>query len=106
MLLLSADDVQEWLRHYRFEPNLIFSEGEVTAELPQLGLLGFGASIDEALDDLLAEIRAYTQRFFERSSLYMQSARRDQWPLLLRFALTDPEEQRRLLAEPPLPAGS
>src|SRR5207248_4392870 len=61
MLLLSANDVVAGLNQYRLEPDLTFSEGEVTAQLPELGLLGFGITIDGALDDLLAELRAYAQ---------------------------------------------
>jgi len=101
MILLSAEDLVNTLRHYRFESEVIFSDGEVTAQLPLLGLLGFGTTLDEALADLLAELRAYTYRFFDQSSLYMQSTRREHWPWLLRFALTPPDEQARLLEEPP-----
>src|SRR5258708_3431930 len=101
MILLSAEDLVNTLRHYRFESEVIFSEGEVTAQLPSLGLLGFGTTLDEALADLLTELRAYTYRFFDESSLYMHSNRREHWPWLLRFALTPPDEQARLLEEPP-----
>jgi hypothetical protein len=101
MLLLSADDVVEGLHQYRLEPDIVFSEGEATAQLSQFGLLGFGNTVDEALDDLLAELRTYSQRFFDRSSFYMQSDRREHWPWLLRFALTPPDDQRLLLVEPP-----
>ena len=104
MIALNADDEADRLRRYRFDPALTFSRGEVTAELAPFGLLGFGASVDEALDDLLAELRAYTQRFFERSGFYGQSDRRDHWPWLLRFALTPPDEQHLLLVEPPDPS--
>ncbi|MGH2460298.1 MAG: hypothetical protein ACRDIY_15685 [Chloroflexota bacterium] len=93
MVLLSADDVAAGLGHDRFEPELVFSEGEVTAQLPRFGLLGFGATVDEALDDLLTELRGYVRRFFEQSSLYMQSERRAEWPWLLRFALPPPDGQ-------------
>jgi hypothetical protein len=103
MILLNAEDLVNSLRHYRFESEVIFSDGEVTAQLPRLGLLGFGTTLDEALVDLLAELRAYTHRFFDQSSLYMRSARREHLPWLLRFALTPPDEQARLLEEPPSP---
>src|SRR5579871_3971139 len=101
MILLNATDTMDWLQAYRFEPDLIFSGGEVTAALPRFGLLGFGTTVDEALADLLTELRVYTQRFFDRSSLYMQSERRAHWPWLLRFALTPPDAQPLLLVEPP-----
>jgi hypothetical protein len=98
---VNAADMADWLRRYRFEPTIVLSNGEVTAELAQFGLLGFGATVDEALDDLLVEMRAYSHRFFDRSGLYVQSDRREHWPWLLRFALTPPDEQHLLLVEPP-----
>ncbi|HEX5415839.1 MAG TPA: type II toxin-antitoxin system prevent-host-death family antitoxin [Chloroflexota bacterium] len=101
MVLLPAEDLAVFLRQYRFEAEIIFSDGEVTAQLPRFDLLGFGATIDEALDDLLSELRAYVTRFFDRSSFYMQSERREHWPWLMRFALTPSDEQRLLLIEPP-----
>jgi hypothetical protein len=73
----------------------------VTAELAQFGLLGFGETVDEALDDLLTELRAYAQRFFDRSGPHMQSDRREHGPWLLRVALTPADEQHLLLIEPP-----
>jgi hypothetical protein len=104
MILLNADDLVNTLRQYRFESEVIFSDGEVTAQLPSFGLLGFGSTLDEALADLLSELRAYTQRFFDESSLYMNSTRREHLPWLIRFALTPPDEQARLLEERPASA--
>jgi len=101
MLLLNAEDAESLLREYRFAPEIVFSAGEVTAQLPQFGVLGFGENVDEALADLLAELRLYTQRYFERASLYMQSDRRGHMPWLLRFALTPTDQQHLLLESAP-----
>src|SRR5438874_13315186 len=86
MLLLNTQDVLALLRQYRFESRVIFSEGEVTIEMHQLSLLGFGDTFHEALADLLNELRVYAQNFFEEPSLYMNSNRREHLPWLLRFA--------------------
>src|SRR4051794_26779186 len=64
MLLVRPDDVRRWLDTFRLSLRVVLDEGEVTITAGPLGLSGFGESLDTALDDLLEEIRAYTQRFF------------------------------------------
>src|SRR3990172_4088471 len=59
MLLVRADDLATYLGSFGFEVELVEDGDEVTAALPRLGLLGFGASREEAIDDLLVELRAY-----------------------------------------------
>src|SRR5438552_4082710 len=68
MLLLNLEDAEGWLHAFHFEPEVVIADGEVTAQLSRFGLLGFGTTVDEALGDLLSELRAYTQRFFERAN--------------------------------------
>lgn len=70
----------------------------MTIALPRLGLLGFGATHEEAVDDLLEELRLYARDYFERASLYAETSRAGHAPWLLRFALTPAEAQRELLA--------
>ena len=73
-------------------------EEEVTAAVPKLGALGFGVDLDEAIDDLLVELRVYAADYFERASFYASTDRSEHAPWLLRFALTPAAEQRALLA--------
>jgi hypothetical protein len=98
MVLVRAEDLAEYLDSFRFEPEVVIDGGEVTVELEDLGLLGFGETVDAAMDDLVAELRAYARRFFERSAFYMQTDRARHAPWLLRFALTAPERQVDLLS--------
>jgi hypothetical protein len=95
MLLLSRPLLDHWLRTFRFEPTVVMEEGEVTAALDRFGLLGFGTTFDEALDDLVARLREHVSRYFARAGPMSWQA-----PWLLRFALTPPEQQRDLLSEP------
>jgi hypothetical protein len=97
MLLVRTDDLAGYLSSFRFETEVVDEDGEVTVALPRLGLLGFGKTRDEALADLLEELRAYARDFFERSSFYAATDRADHAPWLLRFALTPAERQRELL---------
>jgi hypothetical protein len=65
--------------------------------VPRLGVLGFGATADEALADLVIELRAYARDYFERASFYAATDRAEHAPWLLRFALTPPDQQLELL---------
>ncbi len=96
-LLVRADDLAGYLDSFRFEVEQVESEGEVTLALPKLGVLGFGASEDDARADLLAELRAYARDFFERAAFYAETDRAGHAPWLLRLALTLPERQAELL---------
>ena len=99
MLLVGTDDLDRYLGAFRFELEVVTSAGEVTAAIPKLGVLGFGSTIDAAVEDLLVELRSYTRDYFERASFYAATDRADHAPWLLRFALTAPEEQRALVHE-------
>lgn len=96
MLLVRADDLVGYLDVFRFELDEVQGDGEVTLAVPELGVLGFGATRDEALDDLVAELRVYARDFFERVSFYAATDRARHAPWLLRFALTPPGQQRAL----------
>lgn len=98
MLLVRTDDLARYLDGFRFELEVTTDGDEVTIALPRLGLLGFGATHDEALDDLLEEVRIYARDYFERASFYAETDRAEHAPWLLRFALTPVEAQRELLA--------
>jgi hypothetical protein len=97
MLLVRTDDLARHLAGFGFDVEIVEDGDEVTAALPTLGLLGFGSGRDEALDNLVVELRAYTADYFERASFYAATDRADHAPWLLRFALTPAAEQRALL---------
>jgi hypothetical protein len=67
-----------------------------------MGVLGFGATLDEASRDLLDNLRAYVARFFQDPARYMATSRREHAGALLRFALASEDVQRSMLgfAEP------
>jgi hypothetical protein len=62
-----------------------------------MGVLGFGETLDEAVDDLLDELRAYATRFFREPARFMATSRGAHAAALLRFALADEAEQHRML---------
>lgn len=98
MLLVRTDDLVQYLGAFTFELEITEDDDEHTAVLPQLGVLGFGASREEAVDDLVTELRLYAADYFERENLYTATDRAGHAPWLLRFALTHPSQQRGLVA--------
>jgi hypothetical protein len=97
MLLVRTEDLAAYLSSFSFELEIVEDAGEFTAVLPRLGLLGFGSSRDEAIDDLLVELRTYAADYFERAGFYAATDRASHAPWLLRFALTPAAEQRGVL---------
>ncbi|OGN85651.1 MAG: hypothetical protein A2X23_12820 [Chloroflexi bacterium GWC2_73_18] len=99
MLLVRPDDLVAMLADRVLRVEATYDAGEVTLAIPEMGLLGFGETFDEAADDLLEELRAYAVRFFEQPALFLASSRAGHAAAILRFALTPPELQRDLLLE-------
>ena len=97
MLLVRTDDLARYLDGFTLEVEVTEDGGEVTVVLPRLGILGFGATREEALRDALVELRAYARDYFERASFYAATDRAAHAPWLLRFALTRAEDQLGLL---------
>jgi len=99
MVLMRPDDLVRALESFRFEPQVVYSDGEVTVALEQFGILGFGTTFDEALEDAVRQLRTYAQEFFAQPILYGATERATHRPWLLRFALTPPDKQAALLLE-------
>lgn len=97
MVLVNRDDLARALAHFTFNPTVVIDSGEATVEVPEVGVLGFGADAEAALDDALEELRVYTRRYFDKAAFYLASDRATHAPWLLRFALTPPDQQRALL---------
>lgn len=96
-LLIGEELAEDALAGYRLAPDLIIDGDEVTARLADFGLLGFGETVDEALDDLVGELDAYADRFLADYGFYRRTKRAHHLPYLLRFRVTAPERRRQLL---------
>jgi hypothetical protein len=73
-LLIGEELAEDALAGFRFAPELIVDGDEVTARLADFGLLGFGETVDEALDDLVGELDAYADRFLADDGFYRAGA--------------------------------
>jgi PHD/YefM family antitoxin component YafN of YafNO toxin-antitoxin module len=109
MVLVRPSDLSRWLETFRLTFRVTLDEGEVAITADPVGVLGLGESLDAALDDLVVELTAYAQRFFERPNFYLETDAARHYPWLLRFALTHPDHQRELLVadiEASMPSGN
>ncbi len=97
MLLVRPDDLVAMLGEHRLDVQAVYDQDEVTLRVPDMGVLGYGETLDEAVDDLLDELRAYATRFFREPARFMATSRGAHAAALLRFALADEDEQRRML---------
>jgi hypothetical protein len=98
MLLVRPDDLVAMLGDHQIEVEAVYDAEDVTVTVPAMGLVGFGETLDEAVDDLLLELRAYVGRFFREPGRYLATGRAEHAGALLRFALAEPDEQRRMLS--------
>lgn len=97
MLLVRPDDLVAMLGDHRLDVRAVYDADEVTLRVPDMGVLGFGETLDEAVEDLLVELRAYASRFFREPARFMATSRGTHAAALLRFALAEEHEQRRML---------
>ena len=101
MVLLGRSYLQPLLARFRFDPQTSFEDGEWTIFSPELNLVAGGETFDAALDELVELAEDYAQDFFARNDFYNQTDRAEHLPWLLRLALTEPAERRKLFVEPP-----
>jgi len=97
MLLVRPDDLVAMLGEHRLDVQAVYAADEVTLRIPDMGVLGFGETLDEAVDDLLVELRAYATRYFRDPARFMATSRGSHAAALLRFALAKEDEQRQML---------
>lgn len=97
MLLVRPDDLVAMLGDFQLDVQAVYDTDEVTLRIPDMGVLGFGESLEQAVDDLLVELRAYATRYFREPARFMVTSRGHHAAALLRFALANEDEQRRML---------
>ncbi len=104
MLLVRPDDLVSMLVDHQFDVRAVYDPDGVTLRIQDLGILGFGETLDEAVVDLLDELRAYAGRYFDEPARYLATSRGAHAATLLRFALSSPDQQRTMLGveEPPV----
>ena len=100
MLLVRPEDLVAMLGDQQLDVRAVYDHGEVTLRVPDVGILAYGDTLDEAVEDLLAELHIYVERFFENPARYM-AGRGAPSLALLRFALSGESERRSMLGIEP-----
>jgi hypothetical protein len=75
-----------------FAPEILIEGESVSVWLPQLEVYGEGADLQTALDDLVDEVRSYSQLYLEQAPAYLASPNRaGHYPYVVRAAQLDRE---------------
>jgi len=102
MLLVGREDLARMLADQRLGVQVVYDEGEVTLRVPDLGVLGFGDTYEEAAEDLLSELEVYAASYFQNPARYAYTSRASHAGVLMRFAISSSEERRAMLSEAPV----
>jgi hypothetical protein len=75
-----------------FAPEILIEGEGVSVWLPQLEVYGEGADLQSALDDLVDEVRSYSQLFLDQAPAYLASPNRaGHYPYVVHAAKLDRE---------------
>lgn len=96
-LVMNPSDLLGMLAHATIPTTTHVDEDEFVMSVPAWDLTGVGKTFDEALHDLVDEMRDYVADYIDRMAFYLQTSRREHAPAVFRFALTPPEAHADLL---------
>ncbi len=101
VLVIRPDLEQEILTRYSLKPEVIpEDDGSITLALDDLELAVNAPTKDEAIRELVADLKLYARDFMERSQLFLNSPnRRQHLPYLLRVLLCNSDAEIRSLLE-------
>ncbi|MGD0622149.1 MAG: exoribonuclease R [Thermacetogeniaceae bacterium] len=101
VLVLRLDLQKALLSSYALKPEVIREEdGSVTLALDQLELYVNGDSTDQAVQDMVNDLKFYAQDYMERSQLFLNAPnRRPHFPYILRVLMCESDEEIRGLLE-------
>ena len=101
VLVIRPDLEQEILTRYSLKPEVIMEDdGSITLALDDLELAVNAPTKDEAIRELVVDLKLYACDFMERSQLFLNSPnRRQHLPYLLRVLLCNSDAEIRSLLE-------
>jgi hypothetical protein len=101
VLLVRRDLQEDILRAYAFKPEVLHEEdGSVTLAIDELELAVNAPTLEEAIQELIREIKIYAEDYKDRIQLFLHAPnRRGHFPYVLRVWLCDSDEEIRSLLE-------
>lgn len=101
ILVLRADLQKALLSQFSLKPKILYEEdGSITLSLDSLDIYVNGENLNDAVDQLINELKIYAQDYVQRSQLFLNAPnRRSHFPYILRILLTENDQELRYLLE-------
>ncbi|RJQ32067.1 MAG: exoribonuclease R [Peptococcaceae bacterium] len=101
VLLLRRDMQQDILQAYKLTPEVLPEEnGSVTLALNELDLAVNASTFEEAVNELIRDMKIYAEDYRERPQLFLNAPnRKGHFPYLLRVWLCNDDQEIRSLLE-------
>ncbi len=101
VLLLHVDQQKMLLANYSLEPEIIKEDdGSITLALDNLEIYSNGSSLEDAIDELVEDLKVYASDYLQRSQLFLNAPnRKSHFPYILRVLLCDSDKDIRDLLE-------
>lgn len=101
VLVLRVDLQKMLLSNYSLKPEIISEDdGSVTLALDELELYTNSPTLEDAINELVNDLKYYASDYLQRSQLFLNAPnRRSHFPYILRILLCDSDEELRELLE-------
>lgn len=101
ILLLRVDLQKMLLTYFPLKPEIIPEDDKsITLALDHLEIFVNGVTLEEAVQELISDLKYYSQDYIQRSQLFLHAPnRRAHFPYVLRILLCDTDEEIRDLLE-------
>ena len=101
IMLLRVDQQKMLLAYYSLKPVIITeNDGSITLALDNLEIYSNGSSLEEAIKDLIDDLKIYALDYLEHSQLFLNAPnRKSHFPYVLRVLLSDSDDEIRDLLE-------
>jgi hypothetical protein len=101
VLLLRRELQQEILKAYRLLPEILpEKDGSVTAAINELDIAVNKPTLEEAVNELVKELKIYAQEYIDRLQLFLNAPnRKGHFPYVLRVLLCENDQEVKSLLE-------
>ncbi len=101
VLVLRVDQQKMLLANYSLKPEIIEeNDGSITLALDNLEIYSSGSSLEDAINELVEDLKIYASDYLQRSQLFLNAPnRKSHFPYILRVLLCDSDKDIRDLLE-------
>ena len=101
VLVLRVDQQKMLLVNYSLKPEIITEDdGSITLALDNLEIYSNSTSLENAINELIEDLKVYASDYLQRSQLFLNAPnRKSHFPYILRVLLCDSDKEIRDLLE-------